>query len=81
MDYNRMARKLREKIGVFSGVLSNGTPKVAGRFVQEMIYGIQASQSVVLTKIGRTLEEEVSLKKVEERLSRQLLRRGLGQKI
>jgi len=47
MDYNRMARKLREKIGVFSGVLSNGTPKVAGRFVQEMIYGIQASQSVV----------------------------------
>ena len=36
---------------------------------------------MVLTKIGRTLEEEVSLKKVEERLSRQLLRQGLGQKI
>jgi len=81
MDYSRMARKLREQIGVFSGELSKGTPKVAGRFVQEMIYGIQASQSVVLTNIGRTLEEEVSLKKVEERLSRQLFREGLGQKI
>ncbi len=81
MDYSRMARKLREKIALFSGELSKGAPKVAGRFVREMIYGIQASQSVVLTKIGRTLEETVSLKKVEERLSRQLLRKGLGQRI
>jgi len=81
MDYSRMARKLREKIAGFSGELSKGAPKVAGRFVREMIYGIQASQSVVLTKIGRTLEEAVSLKKVEERLSRQLSRRGLGQRI
>ena len=46
-----------------------------------MVYGIQASQSVVLTKIGRTLEEPIAIKKVEERLSRQLLRRGLGQKV
>ena len=46
-----------------------------------MIYGIQASQSVVLTKIARTLEEQISIKKLEERLSRQLLRKGLGHKI
>ncbi len=81
MDYSRMARKLRDKIGGFSGELSWGLPKTAERFVREMVYGIQASQSVVLTKIGRTLEEPISIKKVEERLSRQLLRRGLGQKV
>jgi len=81
MDYSRMARKLRDKIGGFSGELSRHLPKTAGRFVREMIYGIQASQSVVLTKVGRTLEESISIKKVEERLSRQLLRRGLGQKV
>jgi len=81
MDYSRMARKLREKIAGFSGELSRGMPKVAERFVREMVYGIQASQSVVLTKIGRMLEEPVSIKKVEERLSRQLLRRGLGQRV
>jgi len=81
MDYSRMARKLRDKIAGFSGELSEGLPKVAGRFVMEMLYGIQASQSVVLTKIGRMLEETVSIKKVEERLSRQLLREGLGEKI
>lgn len=81
MDYSRMARKLRDKIAAFSGELSRGLPKTAERFVQEMVYGIQASQSVVLTKIGRTLEESISIKKVEERLSRQLLRRGMGQRV
>lgn len=60
------------------GVLSQDLPLTAARFVSEMIYGIQASQSVVLTKIGRTLEESISIKKVEERLSRQLGRSGLG---
>jgi hypothetical protein len=81
MDYSRIAKKLRDKIGVFSGELSHGLSKVSKRFVREMIYGIQASQSVVLTKIARTLEEPISIKKLEERLSRQLLREGLGQKI
>jgi len=81
MDYSRMARKLRDKIAVFSGELSRGLPKVTERFVREMVYGIQASQSVVLTKIGRMLEESVSIKKVEERLSRQMLRRGMGEKV
>jgi hypothetical protein len=81
MDYSRMARKLREKIAGFSGELSGGLPKVTERFVREMVYGIQASQSVVLTKIGRMLEESISIKKVEERLSRQLLRQGMGEKV
>jgi hypothetical protein len=81
MDYSRIARNLREKVAGFSGELSRGLPKVAERFIREMVYGIQASQSVVLTKIGRTLEEPITIKKVEERLSRQLLRRGLGQKL
>lgn len=77
MDYSRVARKLREKIAGFSGELSRGLPKVAGRFVREMLYGIQASQSIVLTKIGRMLEEDISIKKVQGRLCRQLGRDGL----
>ncbi len=81
MDYSIIARKLRERIAVFSGELSRGLPKVARRFTGEMLYGIQASRSVVLTKIGRTLQEETSIKKVQERLSRQLARRALGRKM
>ncbi len=60
MNYSRMARKLRKKISRFSGEVSKGLPKVGERFVREMVYGIQVSQSVVLTKIGRQLEERVS---------------------
>ncbi len=60
------------------GELSKGLPKVSERLVSELVYGIQASQSVVLTKVGRVLEENISIKKTEERLSRQLGRRSLG---
>jgi hypothetical protein len=42
-----------------------------------MVYGIQASESVMLTEIGRTLEEDISLRKTQWRLSRNLQRREL----
>ncbi|MGO9614500.1 MAG: hypothetical protein ACLPX5_15910 [Dissulfurispiraceae bacterium] len=81
MDCSKMARKLRNKIVVFSRALSVESSKVAGRFIAEIVYGIQASQSVVLTKVARLLEERIKVKKVEERSSRQLLRPGLGAKV
>jgi hypothetical protein len=43
----------------------------------EMVYGIQARQSLRLTEISRSLGEKVSVKKNVERLSRQLGREGL----
>jgi hypothetical protein len=44
-----------------------------------MLYGIQARGSVRLSEVARSLEEEISLKKVIERLSRNLSRRGLAE--
>jgi hypothetical protein len=78
MQGSRVAVRLREKIVYFSGELSKGLCKTSHRFVAEMIYGIQARQSVVLTEVARALEERISIKKSEERLSRQLGRQGLG---
>jgi len=37
-----------------------------------MIYGIQASKDIELANIGRSLGEEIPLKKTETRLSRQI---------
>jgi len=74
MHNTKVAGKLRKRIGRFSGNLSQGLCKVAGRFVSEMVYGIQASESVLLTEVGRTLEETIPLIKTEERLSRNLQR-------
>lgn len=74
MNFSHLANKLRSKITKFSGILSQDLDKTARRFVGEAIYGIMASQSVMLTDMGRQLEEDVSLKKIEERFSRQLFK-------
>lgn len=80
--YNaRIAQKLREQMVRFSGELSAGLPKVARRFVAEMVFGIQARGSVRLTEVGRALGEKILLKKTEERLCRQLGRRHLDREI
>ena len=81
MDYARIVSKLREQIIKFSGELSAGWPKVARRFIAEVVYGIQARQSVRLTEIARSLEERIPLRKTQYRLCRQLGRRGLWAKI
>ncbi len=72
MNSSLTATRLRAKIASFSGEVSAGLGKIAGRFVSEMLYGIPASQSVVLTKIARVFEETISLKKTHRRLSRNL---------
>jgi hypothetical protein len=72
MDYGKIAGKLREQMVRFSGELSRGLPKVVGRFIAEMLYGVQARQSVRLTEVSRALDEPIAIKKTVERLSRQL---------
>lgn len=74
MNFSHLANKLRSKITRFSGILSKDLDKTARRFVTEAVYGIMASQSVMLTEIGRQLESSVPLKKIEERFSRQLIK-------
>ena len=74
MNFSHLANKLRYKITKFSGILSADLDKTARRFVSEAIYGIMSSQSVMLTDMGRQLESSVSLKKIEERFSRQLIK-------
>ena len=81
MYFAKTAHKLREQMVRFSGELSTDLPKVARRFVAEMVFGIQARASVRLTEVGRALGEPIALKKTEERLSRQLGREGLEREL
>jgi len=74
---HQLGVKLREQIYLFSGKLCYGLGKVASRFVEEMLYGIQARGSVRLSETARALGEEISIKKVVDRLSRNLGRKGL----
>jgi hypothetical protein len=78
---HQMGYKLRGQIQRFSGKLCEGMGKVTQRMVEEMLYGIQARGSVRLSEVARALEEKTSLKKIVERLSRNLSRRGLAEGI
>lgn len=81
MYYSKLASKLHHKISEFSGYVSSKMDKSLGRFLREVVYGIITSQSVMLTEIGRTLSSSVSLKKIEERFCRQLIKPNLSEEI
>lgn len=73
--------KLRGQIHQFSGKLCGNLGKVACRFVEEMLYGIQARGSVRLSEVARSLDETISVKKTINRLSRNLGKPELAQEI
>lgn len=81
MNVAKITGKLKEQIHLFSGKLSAGLPRVAGRFLEESLFGIQARQSLHLSEWGRSLNEKIPLIKTINRLSRQLNRAGLWEKI
>ncbi len=74
---HQLSHKLRAQITRFSGKLSEGLKKPNQRFVDEMIYGLTASQSVMLSEISRALNEDIPLIKTENRLCRNLGKRDL----
>jgi len=77
MNVARVTGKLKEQIHLFSRKLSESSPKVMSRFLEEAIFGICARQSLRLSEWGRSLNEKIDLIKTIDRLSRQLDRRGL----
>jgi len=78
MYLTQVGSRLRVQIHEFSGKLSPRFSKPLGRFVEQMLYGILVSKDVKLSQIGRALEEPISLKKTEDRLSTNLNSDGLA---
>ena len=72
MNHSATAFKAREQLKGFLWELSPHFSKPVGKFVGDMVYGIQAAQDVKLSAIARTLDEPISMKKLEDRLSRML---------
>lgn len=74
---HQLSHKIRAQITLFSGKLSSGLTKPRRRFVDEMIYGLTASQSLMLSEISRSLNESIPLLKTENRLCRNLGKKDL----
>ena len=81
MNRTQTALKIREQIERFLGIFSPHFSKPKQKFLEQMVFGIQASKDVKLSNIARALDEPISLKKTEERLSRHLDTPGLGQAV
>jgi len=73
----QLSHKLRAQMTQFSGKLSQGLSKPMKRFADEMIYGLTASQSLMLSEISRSLNESIPLLKTETRLCRNLGKKEL----
>ena len=73
MDTNSLPiSRFKAQLSKFSGIISKPYCKATKRFFREMLYGIQASQDIKLSNIGRSLQESIPLIKTEDRLSRNL---------
>ena len=72
INYNTTGSSLKRGIVNFSKKIGEKLTKPTQKFVADMIYGIIASKSSKLTEIGKELKEKTALKKVTERLGRNL---------
>jgi hypothetical protein len=80
-DDSRLRGKIKGQITRFAGRLTEGWAKPLGRFVGQMLYGLQAAQDVKVSNIARSLNEAIPLIKTENRLCRNLAREDLSDRI
>jgi hypothetical protein len=72
MQDSKVRSRLKAQLTKFSAQLCEGLSKPLSRFVSQMLFGIQSSQDVKLSNIGRSLGEDIPLIQTEKRLSRNL---------
>ena len=72
MHDSKVRSRLKAQLSKFTSELCGGLSKPLTKFVSEMLYGIQSSQDVKLSNIGRALGEAIALIRTEKRLSRNL---------
>lgn len=72
INYTTLNSNLKRGILNFSEIISKKFSRPFMKFICNMIYGILASKSCLLSEIGRNLHESISLRKTVTRLSRNL---------
>jgi len=78
---SKIAGKIKTQITRFANNISHGFQKPTKKFLVQMLYGIQASKDVKLSNICRSLNEQIPLIKTEARLSRNVGKQDLTERI
>jgi len=81
VNATQTAFKVREQIDSFMGIVFPHFSKPICKFLHQMVFGIQSAKDIKLSQIARSLDEPVSLKKTEERLSRNIQTEGLDEQL
>lgn len=81
INYNTLGSNLKRGILKFSEKVCDGLSRPDFKFVSQVIYGMLSCQNCHLSKIGRVLEENISLKKTIDRLSRNLSQFSNGERL
>ncbi len=71
-NFTTKTYKLKRKILLFSKNLSNSLSRPNQKFTSDIIYGILASRSIILSNIAYKLKERIHLSNTVERLARHL---------
>jgi len=80
-NYSTLSSNLKRGLLRFSEKISKGLSRPYFKFISQMLYGMLCSQSCHLSKIARSLDEAIKLKKTIERLSRNLSEFAAGAKL
>ena len=72
INYNRLGYEIKRDLFNFSEKISKGLKRPKKKFVHQMLYGILTGNKVHLSEIARSLKEDSTLKKIIDRLSRNL---------
>jgi hypothetical protein len=70
--YNTSVRICEEEFAGFSKKMTSGFCKTDTRFIEQMLVGINKSESVLLSEIARNSEKKVGVRKTIQRFSRKL---------
>ena len=71
-DYTTKTYQMKREILSFSQKISKGCARDKQKFTADMIYGLLATKSCVLSEIAHELQEPIRKKNTIDRLSRQL---------
>ena len=72
MNDTRLASKAKAQLAHFMGKVLTHFPKPSRRFIEECIYGIQASGDTKLSSIVRAINDDIRPIYTEKRLSRNM---------
>jgi len=71
-NYTTLSQQLKRGLLNFSDKICKGLSLPKFNFISDMLLGLMISQNIMLSKIARSLNEDIKLKKTIERLSRNL---------